>query len=78
MLFIQVIGSQSATAFKQIQNNKCHVHSTAQQMALKQEKDRLREQSETEKEGRERQTNETQELFKKDKESWSMDADEIN
>jgi hypothetical protein len=36
MLFIQVIGSQSAaTAFKLIQNNKCHVHSTAQQMAWK-------------------------------------------
>ena len=45
MLFIQVNGSQSAaTSFKLIQNDKGHVHSTAQQMARKQEEDRLREQ----------------------------------
>ena len=51
MLFIQVIVSQSAvTAFKLIQNNKCHVHSTELQMAQKQENDRLREQAKQEKE----------------------------
>ena len=77
VIYIQVFGSQSATAFKLIQKNKCHVHPTAQQMARKQEEDRFkREQAKQKKKAeKDKQMNKS---FKKDKESWSMDADEIN
>ena len=80
MLFIQVIESQSAvTAFKLIQNNKCHVHSTAQQMARKQEEDRLREQANKQKKKAEKDKQmKLKSLLKKTKRAGVWTPDEIN
>ena len=80
MLFIQVIGSQSAaTSFKLIQNNKCRVHSTAQQMARKQEEDRLREQANKQKKKAEKDKQmKLKSLLKKTKRAGVWTPDEIN